>query len=158
MGLMFVPEPAQAVAEIRRVLRPSGRVAAAVWAAPENNPWLTTLGMAAMMHGVVAGNPPIGPGTPFALCDPARLRALFETAGFTGVRVTAVDGVASYPDVEAYFETAGALAPPLAAALRTADPAAMQRVRATVVQALERFATADGIRMPSKAWIVTAVK
>jgi SAM-dependent methyltransferase len=156
MGLMLVPEPAAAVAEIARVLRPGGRVAAAVWAAPQHNPWLTTLGMAAMMHGVVQGGPPIGPGTPFSLADPDVLGALFDSAGFGEVTVETIDGVAAYKDVDAYFATAGALAPPLAAALRTASADDLARVRASAGEALERFRTADGLRVPSRALLVTA--
>jgi ubiquinone/menaquinone biosynthesis C-methylase UbiE len=39
-GLMLVPDPARAASEIRRVLRPDGRVAIAVWGPRERNPWL----------------------------------------------------------------------------------------------------------------------
>src|SRR2546421_1554246 len=39
-GLMFAPDPARAAGEIRRVLRPGGRVALAVWGPRERNPWL----------------------------------------------------------------------------------------------------------------------
>jgi len=37
-GLMFAFDPAHAVAEIRRVLRPGGRMAASVWGPRERNP------------------------------------------------------------------------------------------------------------------------
>src|SRR5262249_44817908 len=40
-GLMFAADPGAALQEIRRVLRPGGRVALAVWADPERNPWAT---------------------------------------------------------------------------------------------------------------------
>ena len=39
-GLMLVPDPARAAAEIRRV---GGRLVVAVWGAPERNPWLSTI-------------------------------------------------------------------------------------------------------------------
>src|SRR3954447_13143132 len=42
-GLMLVPEPERAAAEIARVLAPGGRFAVAVWGARERNPWLGVL-------------------------------------------------------------------------------------------------------------------
>jgi SAM-dependent methyltransferase len=156
MGLMLVPQPAAAVAQIGRVLRPEGRVAVAVWSGPQHNPWLTTLGMAAMMHGVVQGGPPVGPGTPFSLSDPDVLRGLFDAAEFADVTVETIDAVAAYPDVDAYFATAGALAPPLAAALGAASDEDRAKVRASVAEALERFRTADGLRIPSQSLLLTA--
>src|ERR687895_799609 len=39
-GLMFAADPARAASEIRRVLRPGGRTAIAVWGPRERNPWL----------------------------------------------------------------------------------------------------------------------
>jgi SAM-dependent methyltransferase len=42
-GLMFALDPAHAVAEMRRILRPGGRVALAVWGPRARNPWLALL-------------------------------------------------------------------------------------------------------------------
>ena len=42
-GYMLMAQPATALAETRRVLRPGGRLALAVWGAPERNPWITVL-------------------------------------------------------------------------------------------------------------------
>jgi len=58
MGLMFTPDPSVALAEIRRVLDAGGRFGALTWAGIEHNPWMTCVGMAAAMHGLVAGGRP----------------------------------------------------------------------------------------------------
>lgn len=39
-GLMLVPDPVRDAREIRRVLRPGGRVAVSVWGPRARNPWL----------------------------------------------------------------------------------------------------------------------
>ena len=71
MGLMFAPDPAVAFTEIRRVLRPGGRLGALTWSGMEHNPWMTCVGMAAMANGLVSGGPPVGPGGIFSLAIPA---------------------------------------------------------------------------------------
>ena len=155
MGLMFVEEPAQAVQEARRVLRPDGRFAAAVWAGPLDNPWLFSVGFAAMTAGIVAGGPPTGPGELFSLSDPEVLRAAGEAA-FDTVTVEQVDLEVSYPDNDAHFAQVSAMAGPLASCIARADEATRETVRRGAADAAERFRTDDGLLFPAKAWLLTA--
>ena len=63
-GLMFAVDPARAVCEMARVLRPSGRVAIAVWGPRERNPWLGLV-LDAVSDQLAAPVPPPGIPGPF---------------------------------------------------------------------------------------------
>ena len=77
---MFALDPAHAVAEIRRILRPGGRVALAVWGPRARNPWLSLVFDAVSAQLGTTLPPPGVPG-PFALDDPERLAGLLAGAG-----------------------------------------------------------------------------
>jgi SAM-dependent methyltransferase len=153
MGLMLVEEPAVALAEIRRVLRPGGSFVTAVWGAPQDNPWMTSVGMAAMMHGLVSGGPPIGPGMPFSLADPSVLAGVVGDAGFTDVAVETVDSSRLYRSADDHFDQVRVLAPPLAAAFAAAGAEKVAAVRAAVVGLTSQYAGPDGLRLPLRALI-----
>lgn len=153
MGLMLVAEPPQVVRECDRVLRPGGRLGVAVWAGPEHNPWLTSVGMAAMMHGLVSGGPPTGPGGPFSLADPARLERLLRDNGFADVAVQDVETESNFADADEHFATVISLAPPLAAALAAATDATRAAVRNTAAQLIEGYRTPGGFAVPGRALI-----
>ena len=84
-GYMLMPDPAAALAETRRVLRPGGRLALAVWGAPERNPW-ATIGFGLLVERGHMPPPEPGAPSPFALASEEHTRALLEGAGFTAVR------------------------------------------------------------------------
>ncbi len=92
-GYMLMADPAAALAETRRVLRPGGRVALAVWDAVVCNPWALLPAQELIDRGLT---PPPGeqseqrPG-PFALGSAARVSELLEQAGFADVHVEALD-------------------------------------------------------------------
>ncbi|MGW5560667.1 class I SAM-dependent methyltransferase [Micromonospora sp. NPDC003944] len=83
LTLNFVPEPAQAVAEFARVVRPAGVVAAYVWDYAD--------GMAMMRHfwAAAAQRDPASAerdeGNRTTVCQPDTLRALWERAGLREV-------------------------------------------------------------------------
>jgi SAM-dependent methyltransferase len=156
MGLMFVTEPERALAECRRVLTPTGHLALAVWAGAERNPWLASVGMSVMMHGLWTGAPPTSPGGVFSISDPAVLERLVRDAGFTDVIVEEVATPARFSNAEEHFEVVSGLAGPLSAALAGADAGSLAAIRATTAQAVDRFRNADGLEVPGLALLCTA--
>jgi SAM-dependent methyltransferase len=81
-GYMLVPDPGAALAETRRVLRSDGRVAFAVWAEHERNPWGTAAGRALVGLGLMDKPDPSAPG-PFALGVEDHLLELVRAAGLS---------------------------------------------------------------------------
>jgi SAM-dependent methyltransferase len=155
MGLMFVPDPSVALAEIRRVLDHGGRVGLMTWASLDANPWMTVVGMAAMANGLVSGGPPIGPGGIFSLSDPDHLTTLLGAAGFVDVEVQEFDIAFHADDVEAHVRRVGSLAGPLAAVLDTATDEQRTAVIATASQLAEKHVTPGGVDLPGRALVAT---
>jgi SAM-dependent methyltransferase len=86
-GLQFFPDRHAALAEMRRALRPGGRVGIALWADIEETPLFSALERAIRE---VAGDDLADRyrGGPWGLSGADDLRELLEQAGFSGVRVT----------------------------------------------------------------------
>lgn len=156
MGLMFVLDPAAALREWYRVMAPGARLAVAVWAGPEHNPWLANVGMSAMMHGVYAGGPPTAPGGVFSLGDPERLVALVTACGFGAVVLDEVAAPAAYGSSDEHFDSVTAVAGPLAVAVSAASDDERATVRAAVSVADAPFTTEDGVVLPGRALVVRA--
>jgi ubiquinone/menaquinone biosynthesis C-methylase UbiE len=156
MGLMFTPDPAAAFAEIHRVLAPGGRLGALTWAGIEHNPWMTCVGMAAMMSGLVAGGPPVGPGGIFSLGDRGRLEALVKEAGFDDVTVEEVAVTFRAPDIDAHITRVSELAGPLAGVLKTATPDQLAAVCRTATELANPYLTDTGLEIPGRALLVIA--
>jgi ubiquinone/menaquinone biosynthesis C-methylase UbiE len=89
IALMLFPNPAKALTEMRRVVKPGGRVAVIVFSAIEKNPYHEIpFGIVRRLGKI----PPPAPGEPwmFALGDPRALEDLYKKAGFLNVSVRAL--------------------------------------------------------------------
>ena len=102
-GLMFFDDRAQAVREMRRVLKPGSRLAVAVWDALENSPGYAA--MAALLQRLFGARIAGELQAPFALGDAGALRALFAEAGFSDIKVATHAGTARFPSIEAWVRT-----------------------------------------------------
>lgn len=157
LGLMFMPDPVAAAAEIKRVLRPGGRVCAAVWAEPEGNPWATIPMQAIAAEVDLPAPEPDGPGM-FRFSTPGAAAQIFERAGFGDVREMQLDdvGVVATPDV--YWEFTRDVAGPIVAALADVDEATRARVEADVMRRVETYRSDGRLALPIRARCAVATR
>lgn len=154
-GYMLMADPAAALSETRRVLRAGGRLALAVWAAPERNPFFAVLASVLARGGHVAP-PPAGAPNPFGMADPDRTGALLEVAGFTAIALDEIPVRFPFRDVDGYLGFMGDTAGPLAVALQALSGADREDVARSVGDALGAFAVDGGYAIPGAALVATA--
>ena len=90
-GSMFFPEPVQAFANLRGMLKPGARIDLAVWAAPRDNLWMMEVMGVARRHVEIPPAVPRAPG-PFAFEDLGYLEEVLTGAGFAGMDVATYQG------------------------------------------------------------------
>jgi SAM-dependent methyltransferase len=143
-GLMFVAEPADAVREASRVLRPAGRYAAMTWDARANNPWLGLI-LDAVGEQFGVPFPPAGMPGPFSLDEPDRLAQALADGGLERVDVARVAAPMTLPSLEAWWGRVPELAGPLALALAGMEPDVRDAIRSRALAAGEAAARTDGV-------------
>ncbi len=154
-GYMLVPDPETALRETRRVLKPGGRLAFAVWASAEENPW--SMGRRLVDLGFVEASPPGTPG-PFALGDPALVEDLLRDAGWVDdVQVEALDFAFTAPDADAWWAQQLDCSLALADRVRELSPGDHYKLRDAVDADLARFREPDGtLRIPARTLVCAA--
>jgi SAM-dependent methyltransferase len=153
--LNFVPSPADAVAEMARVTRPDGTVAAYLWDYAGDMQLMRHFWDAAGEFDPRARE--LDEGARFPICRPEPLRALFGRAGLTDPTVAPIDVPTVFRDFDDYwtpFLGGQAPAPAYAMSLSEADRDALrERLRARLPIA------PDGtIALIARAWAVRGTR
>jgi len=157
LGLFFVPDLPRALSEMRRALKPGGRVGAIVFSTPNKNPFLSVPISIIRRHAQLDPPLPGQPG-PFSLGAPGALASALERAGFSEVQTRTVSAplrMASARECARFErESFGALHQMLAALTETARAEAWQEVE----RELGKYEGHDGFESPCEIVVVTAVK
>jgi SAM-dependent methyltransferase len=155
-GLMLTVDREAALKEMRRVLKPAGRVALAVWDEPQHNVWATAPNTALVELGLVQPPDPDAPGM-FALAAPGVLGDMLESAGFTDVLVESVEIERTYRDLDEYLAELFDLSQAFKRAVDGLSVAQRAGVRRDIADLLTPFTEADGsLLLPGRSLAAVA--
>jgi SAM-dependent methyltransferase len=155
-GYMLLVDPEAALRETRRVLKPGGRVALAVWDDLERNPWMKVLREALVERGLAPAAVPDGPG-PFALGSQEAVAELLATAGFGDVEVSPLDLVVGAASLDAWWDQVMQTSITTAELVRGLAPAEHYALRDLVDAGYAPYVRDDGtLEAPARALVAAA--
>ena len=154
-GYMLMAEPANALAETRRILRSGGRLALSVWAAPARNPWVSIIARILVERGHLPVPQPGAPGI-FSMARQQRTQELLQGAGFHNVRTDEVPVTFAYRSLDEYEQWITDVGGPLAIITRRLPAEERAVHRAQLARELAPFAADDGYELPGAAMCAVA--
>jgi len=155
-GVMFFADPDAAFANLRKALKPEGRVAFVCWRDWRENEWVRVPVGAVRPH--VPPQPSLGPEDPgpFAFADLARVRRILSSGGFDTITARPFDVAMtlgqSLAEALAHIQDRG----PVSRMLENASDDERSKAGAALEQALKPYAQRTPVTLGGAVWIVTA--
>jgi ubiquinone/menaquinone biosynthesis C-methylase UbiE len=153
-GYMLMADPGEALRETRRVLRAGGRMACAVFAGPEQNPWAALASRVLHERGHMPAPQAGAPGI-LALADRDRLRDLFTKAGFSEPAIDDVSFGFRFAGANEYWEFLNTAAGAIAMVLDGLGEEERGRIREEMAEQLRTFGGPGDIELPATSLVVS---
>jgi len=157
-GIMFFPDPEAGVREMLRALKEGGRVAAAVWCAPEANPFHFVISDALAKY-----IPPVpaGPDDPtaFRFAPPRKLAAIFERAGARDVSENVLRfTIEAQKTPEEFWQMRAEMSDANREKLARLTAGQRQNLQRDVLEVLPQFSSGGMMRFPAEVLIVRGTR
>ena len=153
-GVMFFADFDSAFANLRRALKPDGKLAFACWRGPDENPLAGVPAEAAAPFLPPIPQPDLHAPGRWAFADPERVRGILTRTGWRDIGIAPYDVPTpiSFDDLLTLSLRLGALSSPL----QQADDATREKVRTAVAERLKAYEVDGMVAMTAACWRVTA--
>ena len=151
-GLQFFPDRPKGFAEIRRVLKPSGRLVASLWGPLESNK-----GHHAVVQALERQNADAGPAKRACSFSNAEdIRAMAAQAGFANIEVRTEDGASRFASVQSFLDSMSRGSPSTRHAIAQLPADSRERFMQDVREALAPYAAGGMLAYPMRTHVLTA--
>ena len=160
-GTMFFANPVAGLRNMRKALKPGGRMVHIVWRNRQDNPWLSMAKDVVLEYLPQPGADALtcGPG-PFSMSNPDTVTAMMTSAGYENIELTRVDSpVLVGNDVDDAIAFQLAIGPAGEVFREAGDKAEQMRgqIESALAEAIDRQkSSVDGIVMDSSSWVISA--
>jgi enediyne biosynthesis protein CalE5 len=158
LGVMFFSDTVRSLREMLRVATQGGRIALAVWAASEYNPFFRLVSDVVARYIPPDPEDPDAPGA-FRYSEPGRLAGKLELAGACGVREQVLNFEVSAPvALDEFWRIRLEISDTLREKADRLSQSELEAVAGDVRDAARGFFTGEGIRIPARVLIVSGEK
>lgn len=150
----FIPDPAKALQEVRRVTKPGGRITAAVWDYGEGMRMLR-----AFWDAAVRTNPAIEKRDEkyMPLCRSGELEELWRQAGLTNVEGRPLEAVMHFQNFQDFWTPFLLGQGPAGAYAAKLDPERQQELRRAVLRELSLPSETVPFDLPARVWAASGM-